>query len=40
MTKPYKAKFRVVLKDRYAQSVGFWGQNIELFIRKVEINQL
>lgn len=25
MTKPYKAKFRVVLKDRYAQSVGFWG---------------
>ena len=21
----YKAKFRIVLKDRYAQSVGFWG---------------
>lgn len=25
MTRPYKAQFRIVLKDRYAQSVGFWG---------------
>ena len=25
MSRPYKAKFRILLKDRYAQSVGFWG---------------
>lgn len=24
MTRPYKAQFRILLKDRYAQSVGFW----------------
>ena len=25
MSRPYKAKFRILLKDRYAQSVSFWG---------------